>query len=217
MLPEVYNRLKVIGPEEIIANFEKANPTLDFQKIVPLHEGATEDTALENWGTQSNSYNFKKGKEPGTYRFQTISNPPEPIFIQLSRDYPELVFTNDFIHDGWDYAGSSMYEIGDSDDVRVPVTPEFYKEIYGYPMDADDIRTWREDYIPYLAKGLVRADSRTEERFVRSIPELAPLLAKNRETASDSAAWKAIAGWGAGIAGLGGLAAYLNRQRQQGQ
>ena len=79
----------------------------DFNKIIPMPDDVVAsmnersfgtplwyDWSVENWGTKWNCYEMEHCHEG--FQFWTAWSAPEPIFIALSRQFPDVTITVDF-------------------------------------------------------------------------------------------------------------------------
>ena len=114
MANHVKHTVTVTGPAEDVANFlercfstrEDGSPSFDFASIIPIPKAldATQytdwnDWGVQNWGTKwdSEETSFAPGQPiPGatqlTFFFETAWDPPLPVFVEMSRQFPALRF-----------------------------------------------------------------------------------------------------------------------------
>ena len=97
--------------------------------------------SINNWGTKWNAYQFKERGNLGvryTFEFQTAWAFPEPVFIQLTNMFPELVFEVVCFDEGMGFAGKGRFTKDMFRCSKDLVTPELYKEVYGEDWPTDD-------------------------------------------------------------------------------
>lgn len=94
------------------------------------------DWATENWGTKWNSSALRwETREPERFEFlfNTAWSPPEPIFLELSRIYPEIRFDISSFDQCWNFGCQGYYLNGVSHYGCGEATPELYEAVYGEP------------------------------------------------------------------------------------
>ena len=88
---------------------------IDFNRLVPLAEDATNDDRSDNWGTKWNSYDCNQLFLPThiqnkvLFTFNTAWAPPLAAFLKGSKLYPNLFFSLMYFETGFDLAG--IYKI----------------------------------------------------------------------------------------------------------
>lgn len=134
----VCNTIKFIGKAEDVNDIIfkiRSNETLfDFNKLIPqtneviaatVEENKNNDcryTAMsrkeydwnvENWGTKWNSYssNYRANAEP-TLVFHTAWSDPQPVFLKLSKDYPNVIINTYAEDEGCCYIQQIVYQNG---------------------------------------------------------------------------------------------------------
>lgn len=94
----------------------------------------------EHWGTKWNAYEYaERSREPGkfVFEFQTAWSIPKPVFLALSKQYPQLRFEGTTIDEGggafvWNFFGDCCRII------EVEETREREVFVYGRAREEDD-------------------------------------------------------------------------------
>ncbi len=133
--------------------------TLDFEKIIPMPEEIFRgnldlssrekygemnwyDWSVKNWGTKWNSYDGQQENEL-TISFSTAWNAPYPVIRELSRKYPDYVFTHAYADEDLGYNfGKDKYQNGEVIDREIfrneKEEMDFVMEVWGLePRDCD--------------------------------------------------------------------------------
>lgn len=149
------------------ANLEEAQKALDNEKTYGHRDWYS--WSREAWGTKWNAYS-QDLREDGVIKFETAWNTPEPVFIALSRKYPDVEINvryadEDFGHNVGEFtykAGEMVYE-----DIPEGGSEEAYEMAadimndWGYikdrcmeieAEDIDDLEEYEKRYIALLLR-----------------------------------------------------------------
>ena len=121
------NRLKVIGPTEIVnvltEDLKTPETSFSFNKVIPMPEDQEEnwyDWRIEHWGIKWDidcQYMYILGIYTKTthleYKFDTPWGPPTEGIIALSKMNPSLIFYLSFAEPGMGFAGTQRIAGGE--------------------------------------------------------------------------------------------------------
>lgn len=100
--------------------------------------------SIENWGTKWNSYDFSHYREDDTLvmNFQTAWSLPDPVLLELTDLYPEIVLHLECVEEGGFFAGTLVMAHGQvvADDLSEDddVWYEYCKRLTGYDPREDE-------------------------------------------------------------------------------
>lgn len=145
----VQNRLTLTGPEASIARFKTmclrspvdepdGSETFDFNAVIPTPAGLDDEQHLswtvENWGTKWNAYEmavWQDGFGCLEITFQTAWSTPEPVFVAVAKEFPDLAFKVVSFDESWNSAYTGKGSGGQFVGEDVPATEDLYEEAYG--------------------------------------------------------------------------------------